>query len=104
MSVKKSTRVEDEAAREMFYGPQVEEEGLLDALKRDFANRPFIYIGMTCGSMALGRMLWGLKNKPKDMKLSIYLIHTRMAMQGAVVGTLVLGMCHQLYTKISLRK
>ncbi|CAB4053895.1 Armadillo repeat-containing protein gudu,Armadillo repeat-containing protein 4 [Lepeophtheirus salmonis] len=33
-----------------------------------------------------GKMLWGLKNKPKDVKLSMYLIHTRMAMQGAVCG------------------
>uniref|UniRef100_A0A0K2URP5 HIG1 hypoxia inducible domain family, member 1A [Melopsittacus undulatus] n=1 Tax=Lepeophtheirus salmonis TaxID=72036 RepID=A0A0K2URP5_LEPSM len=103
MSLKKSTREEDEAARQMFNGLEVEET-MYEAFKRDFSDRPFVYVGALFGASALGKMLWGLKNKPKDVKLSMYLIHTRMAMQGAVVGTLVLGMCHQMMQKVRAMK
>jgi hypothetical protein len=43
-------------------------------------------------------MLIGLKNKPKDVKLSVYLIHTRLAVQGTVITALSIGMIGQIYT------
>ena len=35
-------------------------------------------------------MAKNFKNKPKDMKLSVYLIHTRLLAQGTVIGEKIL--------------
>ena len=35
-------------------------------------------------------MARNFKNKPKDMKISVYLIHTRLLAQGTVIGKRIL--------------
>ena len=44
-------------------------------------------IGAILGAGGVAYMARQFKNKPKDMKTSVYLIHTRMYAQMAVVGT-----------------
>ena len=46
-------------------------------------------IGAILGAGGVAYMARQFKNKPKDMKTSVYLIHTRMYAQMAVVGTYV---------------
>ena len=41
-------------------------------------------------------MAKNLKNKPKDMKLSVYMIHTRLLAQGSVVGKIYFCLCYWL--------
>ena len=43
-------------------------------------------IGAILGAGGVAYMARQFKNKPKDMKTSVYLIHTRMYAQMAVVG------------------
>ena len=53
-------------------------------------------IGIVAGLGGVYYMAKNLKNKPKDMKLSVYMIHTRLLAQGSVVGVLI----YQMYTKL----
>ena len=46
----------------------------------------FQYVGAALGLGGVGYMARNFKNKPKDMKLSVYLIHTRLLGQGTVIG------------------
>jgi len=45
----------------------------------------------------MGRIFREFKNKPKDMKISVYLIHTRLIAQGTVVGFMTVGMIGQMW-------
>ena len=45
----------------------------------------------------VGYNLYHLRHKPKDMKLSVYLIHMRVGAQGFVVSCLTMGVCYQMY-------
>ncbi len=45
----------------------------------------------------LAYMMYGLKTKPADQKLSVYLIHTRLGVQGTVIGAFALGMIAMIY-------
>jgi len=56
-------------------------------------------VGIVTGLGIVGYMARSFKNKPKDMKLSVYLIHTRMFAQGSVIGVLSLGMMYQMFQK-----
>ena len=62
-------------------------------------GRGFLYVGALLGLAGLGYMARNFKNKPKDMKFSVYLIHTRLVAQGTVVGVLSLGMLYQIYQR-----
>jgi len=58
-------------------------------------------IGSLAGLAGLAYMARNFKNKAPDMKISIYLIHTRMLAQGTVVGLLSVGMMYQMYHKFN---
>ena len=45
----------------------------------------------------VGYNMYHLRRRPKDMKMSVYLIHTRVAAQGFVVSCLTAGVCYQMY-------
>ena len=45
-------------------------------------------MGAALGLGGVGYMARNFKNKPKDMKISVYLIHTRLLAQGTVIGKL----------------
>ena len=49
-------------------------------------------IGGLLGAGGVAYMAKQFKNRPKDMKISVYLIHTRMYAQMTVVGKLNLNM------------
>ena len=49
-------------------------------------GKAFAYFGGLCGLVGVGYMARNFKNRPKDMKVSVYLIHTRLFAQGTVIG------------------
>jgi len=59
-------------------------------------KNPFYPIGITAGITALAWSAYKFK-KRGDTKISLYLIHTRVAAQSAVVGTLTLGVLYNMY-------
>jgi len=63
-------------------------------------GKRFMQFGVVAGLCGLGYMVKNFKNKG-DLKLSLYVIHTRMVAQMTVVGVLSLGMCAQMYKKLS---
>jgi len=54
-------------------------------------------LGGLLGAGGVAYMARQFKNKPKDMKISVYLIHTRMYAQMTVVGVLCCGMFSQMW-------
>jgi len=54
-------------------------------------------IGGILGAGGVAYMAKQFKNRPKDMKISVYLIHTRMYAQMTVVGVLCCGMLNQMW-------
>ncbi len=54
--------------------------------------------GIGGGLGVLSYMLYGLKNKPANQKMSVYLIHTRLGVQGTVIGMLTVGMIYHVWT------
>jgi len=68
-------------------------------LARKMRESPFMVAGLAGLVGIVGYNIWGLRTKPKDMKLSVYLIHMRVGAQGFVVSALTLGVCYQMYTE-----
>ncbi len=67
-------------------------------LKFERASSDFLVLaGIAGGVAALITSIIGYKNKSKDMKTSVYLIHTRMAAQGIIIGTLAGGAIYHLW-------
>ena len=79
-------------------------------------GKMFAYIGGLCGLGGVAYMARNFKNRPKDMKISVYLIHTRLLAQGTVIGQccqvrpfyeynlciagiMSIGMIYQMYQK-----
>jgi len=61
----------------------------------------FMQVGAVAGLAGVGYMIRNFKNKNEGMKLSVYVIHTRMIAQCTVIGVLSLGMVHQMYTRFN---
>jgi hypothetical protein len=54
-------------------------------------------LGGLLGAGGVAYMARQFRNRPKDMKISVYLIHTRMYAQMTVVGVLCCGMFSQMW-------
>merc|ERR1712110_846647 len=54
--------------------------------REDKSGRRFLHVGVVLGLGGLVYMAREFKNRPKDMKISVYLIHTRLFVQGTVIG------------------
>jgi len=67
-----------------------EEMKLLQKAKEN----PFVPLGIALGLGALGYSIYNFKKS--KVKLSLYLIHTRVAAQGAVVGALTIGALYKM--------
>ena len=71
-------------------GSQISQEDyeLFDVRNREDTRKGkmFAYIGGLCGLGGVAYMARNFKNRPKDMKISVYLIHTRLLAQGTVIG------------------
>lgn len=70
-----------------------------DEGRKDKEGRIFMKIGAVAGLAGVAFMVRNFKNRDKNMKLSVYVIHTRMLAQMTVIGVLSLGMVHQMYTR-----
>ncbi|XP_037081029.1 HIG1 domain family member 1C-like [Pollicipes pollicipes] len=66
-------------------------------LGRKIRESPFMVAGLGGLVGIVGYNLYQLKNKPKEVPLSLYLIHMRVGAQGFVVSCLTLGVCYQMY-------
>ncbi|XP_039609989.1 HIG1 domain family member 1A, mitochondrial [Polypterus senegalus] len=71
------------------------EEGQTSKLLRKSKEAPFVPIGMAgfAGIVAYG--LYRLKSR--NTKMSVHLIHMRVAAQGFVVGAMTVGVVYSMY-------
>ncbi|XP_006877948.1 PREDICTED: HIG1 domain family member 1A, mitochondrial-like [Chrysochloris asiatica] len=63
---------------------------------RKAKESPFVPIGMAGFAAIVAYGLYRLKNR-RDTKMSIHLIHKRVAAQGFVVGAMTVGMMYSMY-------
>ena len=64
-------------------------------------DNPAMSSGIALGAGILCYMAWGLTHRKPGEKLSVYLIHTRLGVQGAIIGTLAAAMTFQIYKYVS---
>jgi len=63
-------------------------------------GNPLAKYGMGVGAAALTAMAINLKMKGTKFQPSLYLIHTRLAVQGSVLGLLTGAMLYNIYKNI----
>ncbi|XP_020035497.1 HIG1 domain family member 1C [Castor canadensis] len=73
-----------------------EDEGPFSRLIRKSRDSPFVPVGITGFVTVVSYGLYKLKNR-RDKKMSIHLIHMRVAAQGFVVGAVTLGVLYSMY-------
>ncbi|XP_023499330.2 thiol S-methyltransferase TMT1A isoform X2 [Equus caballus] len=73
-----------------------EDKGQLSRLIRKSRDSPFVPIGIAGFMTVVSYGLYKLKYR-RDQKMSIYLIHMRVAAQGFVVGAVTLGVLYSMY-------
>ncbi|XP_053739567.1 HIG1 domain family member 1A, mitochondrial [Synchiropus splendidus] len=65
-------------------------------LLRKAKENPFVPAGLAGFCAIAGYRLWKLKDRG-NTKMSIHLIHTRVAAQGFVVGSIIVGVLYSMY-------
>ncbi|NXF96780.1 HIG1A protein, partial [Eubucco bourcierii] len=65
-------------------------------LLRKFKETPFVPIGMAGFTLVVGYGLYRLKHRGQ-LKMSLHLIHTRVAAQGFAVGALTCGVLYSMF-------
>ncbi|NXG25434.1 HIG1A protein, partial [Grallaria varia] len=65
-------------------------------LIRKFKETPFVPVGMAGFAAVVGYGLYKLKHRG-DMKMSLHLIHMRVAAQGFVVGAITCGVLYSMF-------
>ncbi|XP_036992697.2 putative methyltransferase-like protein 7A isoform X4 [Artibeus jamaicensis] len=73
-----------------------EDEGQLSRLIRKSRDSPFVPVGIAGFVAVVSYGLYTLKSR-RDQKMSIHLIHMRVAAQGFVVGAVTLGVLCSMY-------
>ncbi|XP_011727278.1 HIG1 domain family member 1C isoform X2 [Macaca nemestrina] len=73
-----------------------EDEGQLSRLIRKSRGSPFVPVGIAGFVSVVSYGLYKLKYR-RDQKVSIHLIHMRVAAQGFVVGAATLGVLYSMY-------
>ncbi|XFG00091.1 hypothetical protein AB1E19_003715 [Capra hircus] len=73
-----------------------EDEGQLSRLIRKSRDSPFVPVGIAGFVTVVSYGLYKLKYR-RDQKMSIHLIHMRVAAQGFVVGAVTLGVLYSMY-------
>ncbi|XP_037131679.1 HIG1 domain family member 1A, mitochondrial isoform X1 [Syngnathus acus] len=63
---------------------------------RKAKENPFVPVGMAGFFAIVGYRLWKLKSRG-DTKMSVHLIHMRVAAQGFVVGAMTIGVIYTMY-------
>ncbi|XP_005991472.1 HIG1 domain family member 1A, mitochondrial isoform X2 [Latimeria chalumnae] len=65
-------------------------------LTKKFKDAPFVPIGLAGFAAVVAYGLYKLKDRGKT-KMSVHLIHMRVAAQGCVVGAMTLGVIYSMY-------
>ncbi|NWT14784.1 HIG1A protein, partial [Vireo altiloquus] len=78
------------------YSEYDEEGSQTSKLLRKFKETPFVPIGMAGFFAVVGYGLYKLKHRG-DTKMSLHLIHMRVAAQGFAVGALTCGVLYSMY-------
>ncbi|NWR35470.1 HIG1A protein, partial [Tachuris rubrigastra] len=65
-------------------------------LIRKFKETPFVPVGMAGFAAVVGYGLYRLKHRG-NMKMSLHLIHMRVAAQGFVVGAITCGVLYSMF-------
>ncbi|NWI91267.1 HIG1A protein, partial [Pitta sordida] len=65
-------------------------------LLKKFKETPFVPVGMAGFAAVVGYGLYKLKHRG-DMKMSLHLIHMRVAAQGFVVGAITCGVLYSMF-------
>ncbi|CAL8280516.1 unnamed protein product [Lota lota] len=63
---------------------------------RKAKENPFVPVGMAGFFAIVGYRLWKMKSRG-ETKMSVHLIHMRVAAQGFVVGAMTLGVIYTMY-------
>lgn len=63
---------------------------------RKAKENPFVPVGMAGFFAIVGYRLWKLKSRG-NTKMSVHLIHMRVAAQGFVVGAMTVGVLYSMY-------
>ncbi|KAM6339150.1 HIG1 domain family member 1A, mitochondrial isoform 2-T2 [Podargus strigoides] len=71
-------------------------------LLRKFKETPFVPIGMAGFAAVVGYGLYKLKHRG-NMKMSLHLIHMRVAAQGFVVGALTCGVLVSMFREYVMK-
>ncbi|XP_014836417.1 PREDICTED: HIG1 domain family member 1A, mitochondrial [Poecilia mexicana] len=74
------------------------EEGNDSKLMRKVKENPFVPLGLAGFVGIVGRQLYKMKNRG-DTKMSVHLIHMRVAAQGFVVGAMTVGVLYSMYNE-----
>ncbi|XP_012966851.2 methyltransferase-like protein 7A isoform X3 [Mesocricetus auratus] len=73
-----------------------EDEGQLSRLRRKSRDSPFVPVGVAGFVAVLSYGLYKLKSR-REEKMSLRLIHVRVAAQGCAVGAVTLGVLYSMY-------
>ncbi|XP_054991259.1 HIG1 domain family member 1A, mitochondrial isoform X2 [Sorex araneus] len=79
------------------------DEGQGSKLIRKAKEAPFVPIGMAGFAAIVAYGLYKLKNRG-NTKMSVHLIHMRVAAQGFVVGAMTLGMGYSMYQEYWVKR
>ncbi|XP_015276204.1 PREDICTED: HIG1 domain family member 1C [Gekko japonicus] len=75
----------------------VEDDGQASKLARKARDAPFVPIGLAGCLTVVGYGLYKLKHRG-NQKMSVHLIHMRVAAQSFVVGAITIGVLYSMYT------
>ncbi|XP_033838708.1 HIG1 domain family member 1A, mitochondrial-like [Periophthalmus magnuspinnatus] len=78
-----------------------EYEGNQSKLMRKAKENPFVPVGMAGFVGIVGYQLMKMKSRG-NVKMSVHLIHMRVAAQGFVVGAMTLGVIYSMYNEFYL--
>lgn len=76
-------------------------EGNQSKFMRKAKENPFVPVGMAGFLGIVGYQLMKMKNRG-NVKMSVHLIHMRVAAQGFVVGAMTLGVIYSMYNEFYL--
>ncbi|XP_040834990.1 HIG1 domain family member 1C [Ochotona curzoniae] len=76
--------------------PADEDKGQLSRLTRKCRDSPFVPVGLAGFTTVVSYGLYKLRHR-SDQKMSLHLIHMRVAAQGFVVGAVTIGVLCSMY-------
>uniref|UniRef100_A0A8C5QIC9 HIG1 hypoxia inducible domain family member 1B n=1 Tax=Leptobrachium leishanense TaxID=445787 RepID=A0A8C5QIC9_9ANUR len=80
-----------------------DQESLTGRLQRKMKQSPLVPVGLAGFAVIVAYGLYRLKGRG-DVKMSVHLIHTRVAAQACVVGATALGTSYSIYKEYRQRQ